>query len=214
MHSNFLYIDSMKQNNYCYKVISFLFTIIWCNILFSQYNLPTFTFPNSIYAMAGPDVTFYGDPVIIGGSPSAADGHGTVTYEWAPADGLNNASIANPSIISESNGVYILTVTDEWGCSASSTLKVTYNVGIENLDNNFLSLYPNPTTSMLNLKFEKTVSNAEVSLYSISGKCVFIKLLNMPGKLQQIDVSIYPRGAYYIKITTPLNSLTQAIFLQ
>lgn len=73
---------------------------------------------------------------MIGGSPSASGGTPPYTYNWQPADFLNNSSASNP-LSSNINGSieYTLTVTDNAGNSASSTVSLflnlinTYNAG-------------------------------------------------------------------------------------
>ncbi|WP_299701271.1 T9SS type A sorting domain-containing protein [uncultured Pontibacter sp.] len=51
---------------------------------------------------------------------------GGTTYTWSPADGLSNASIADPVFTPSSAGTYIFTVTAYNGsCSATATVTIT-----------------------------------------------------------------------------------------
>lgn len=66
-----------------------------------------------------------GTPVTIGGLPSAVGGTGPYTYNWSPAAGLNNATIANPIATVTATITYHLTVTDAKGCVAVDSVKIT-----------------------------------------------------------------------------------------
>jgi len=58
-----------------------------------------------------------------------------------------------------------------------------------------LSIYPNPTTNILNIKTQDKV--VDVSVYDISGKLVNIKASN--GK---VNVNSLPKGNYILKVVT------------
>jgi gliding motility-associated-like protein len=69
-------------------------------------------------AEAGPD-----DTIQIGGSVQLT-GTGGVQYTWAPAAGLSNAAIFNPVASPDSSTVYVLTVTNVYGCQNTDTMEV------------------------------------------------------------------------------------------
>ncbi|GAB4248850.1 MAG: hypothetical protein Kow0079_01210 [Vicingaceae bacterium] len=62
------------------------------------------------------------DSVLLGGSPTASGGTGSLTYNWSPASGLNNPNIANPKAFITANTSYILTVTDDSACVVNDTI--------------------------------------------------------------------------------------------
>ena len=64
-----------------------------------------------------------GSGVKIGGSPTAGGGTGPYTVSWAPATGLNDATLANPT--ANLAGTYTVTVTDANGCTANASVVVT-----------------------------------------------------------------------------------------
>lgn len=66
-----------------------------------------------------------GSTVVIGGSPTANGGTGAYTYQWNPATGLDNASIANPTCSATTATNYIVTVTDANGCSSTAAASIT-----------------------------------------------------------------------------------------
>ena len=77
---------------------------------------------------AGPDTTYCtGDNVVIGIPPVAG-----FTYSWAPATGLSNATVSNPTVTLTNSGTtsiitnYVLTATTS-GCTLKDTVAVTVN---------------------------------------------------------------------------------------
>ncbi|MDW8272862.1 MAG: Ig-like domain-containing protein [Chitinophagales bacterium] len=79
-------------------------------------------------ADAGPDRTLVScpsDSVIIGGTPAATGGAGGYSYQWIPGTGLNNATVANPSVKGLTNSAfYTLLVTDANGCTSTDVVLV------------------------------------------------------------------------------------------
>lgn len=76
---------------------------------------------DTIVASAGPDVILcYGDLVNLAGS-------GGLTYQWEPASGLSDPSVANPVASPEASTLYTLTATDIAGCTDTDEVLVTVN---------------------------------------------------------------------------------------
>ncbi|GAB4477534.1 MAG: hypothetical protein OHK0057_27350 [Thermoflexibacter sp.] len=83
----------------------------------------------ALSADAGPDKEICPDGTTsLGATTAASGGGGTYFYSWTPATGLDDSSIANPSVtLSSGTQVYTLTVTDNLGCSSSDQVTVTVN---------------------------------------------------------------------------------------
>jgi len=62
-----------------------------------------------------------------------------------------------------------------------------------------ISLYPNPTKGLVNLKFNNS-NSPQVLIYDITGKIVFKKQLSIINDSSQIDLSNFEDGVYMIKI--------------
>jgi len=74
-------------------------------------------------ASAGPDTTPCSNTSItLGGSPT---GPAASTFEWSPATGLNDNSVANPTLAVTVDAEYVVTVTDANTCVNTDTLQVT-----------------------------------------------------------------------------------------
>lgn len=74
------------------------------------------------------------------------------------------------------------------------------------------NLYPNPAQSVVNLdlEFENTVENLEVSITGISGKIMDVRQLDRVQNTQvQINVDNYATGVYFAKIRTDEGIATQ-----
>ena len=65
----------------------------------------------------------------LGASPAATGGTGPYTYAWSPSTGLNDATLANPTVTTtEATTTYTLTVTDSLLVTARDTVIVTFTV--------------------------------------------------------------------------------------
>ncbi len=78
---------------------------------------------------AGSDVTIpYGTTTQLNGT--ASGGSGNHTYQWTPADKLDNATILTPTTVGlASTTDFTLTATDQNGCKKSDDMKVTITGG-------------------------------------------------------------------------------------
>ncbi len=87
-------------------------------------------------------------------------------------------------------------------------------VTITRLNENFapnweMKLYPNPTSKYLYLeiKDDKPIQSMHLFLININGKVLLDKMINQ--SLSEIDLSIYPSGIYFIKISEKENKNTE-----
>jgi len=75
-------------------------------------------------------VTVHPDPVAEAGADTTItegesvqlNGSGGVTYAWSPPDYLSDPAIANPVCSAEDTTTYVLTVTNEFGCTDTDTI--------------------------------------------------------------------------------------------
>ncbi|MDQ3071845.1 MAG: gliding motility-associated C-terminal domain-containing protein [Bacteroidota bacterium] len=77
-------------------------------------------------ANAGSDATIcVKDSTKMGGTPAASGGSSVYLYEWTPAAGLSSTSAANPFARPLLTTTYKLKVTDNKGCIAVDSVKIT-----------------------------------------------------------------------------------------
>lgn len=82
--------------------------------------------PTQLIADAGMNVSICeGTSVQIGNVPVASGGTPGYTYLWSPAAGLNSVSDSTPVASPGGTTVYLLLVTDQHGCSDSSSVTIT-----------------------------------------------------------------------------------------
>lgn len=90
-------------------------------------TLIVFANPSPV-ADAGADIyTTAGVPVITGGTPSASAGTPPFTYSWTPGTLLDDSLVSNPVATVDSTQLFILTVTDSLGCTATDSIYVIIN---------------------------------------------------------------------------------------
>lgn len=68
-----------------------------------------------------------GEPVTLGGNPTADLGFAPYTYTWSPTTGLNDPASANPITRLDETTTYTLTVEDDSGCVISKTVTIFVN---------------------------------------------------------------------------------------
>ena len=81
---------------------------------------------NKTVSPGSPSVGIGGDPAASGGTPGVDP---TYTYLWSPPDGLDDATLANPTASPTSTTTYTLTVTDSLDVVQTDTVDVTVLVG-------------------------------------------------------------------------------------
>jgi hypothetical protein len=97
---------------------------------------------------------------------------------------------------SKGEGFPILTVTEQLGQITSTIFNDDMTVSIEdgtNKENN--NIYPNPVQNILNLELNNF--NYSVTIIDLSGRIVLQPNMLSP---TQIDVSLLPKGVYFIKL--------------
>lgn len=148
------------------------------------------------------------------GSIDVSIGGGTAPYqfEWM----LNNEIIAVEEDIQDlAAGDYTLLVTDQNDCTESINIIVDQISGINDLWRKNLLIYPNPTNGVINIQFTDEVSEkVSIDLFDQMGKNLFSQnhLLN-PNNVFKIDLRLFPRGTYTLRITGQKGSINKRIVL-
>ncbi len=105
--------------------------------------------------------------------------------------------------------------TDENGCSSVLTLNFVTEIcgGIEELKNE-ISVYPNPTSGIVNIDLgEAHVSISQIQIFDVQGKLVDLPLTRR-GSLLNLDLSGYPNGVYTLSFSTEQDVVSKKIVLQ
>ena len=132
------------------------------------------------------------------------------TYEW-------NTGETTISILPDSSGTYWCYVTDANGCQDSSNQYVYTSTSVTELNSNKMIVYPNPTEGIFNIEFNNSDSRfTSLSIVNILGDEVYKEELdNISVKYSnQLDLSEYSNGIYFVKFSSIEKVITKKLILQ
>ncbi|MNX86056.1 hypothetical protein D3C86_1179200 [compost metagenome] len=125
-------------------------------------------------------------------SVAPTGGTGSYTYLWNNGTTTASATGLVP-------GTYTVTITDANGCEATESVTVSFSLGINELSQFGVSVYPNPMTDFI--RIESTKNTIErVELIDNSGRLVMETVLD--NKVGQLETSKLAKGNYQLVIRT------------
>ena len=135
----------------------------------------------------------------------ATGGTPPYTYSWSNGGG------SDATATGLSSGNYTVTVTDNNGCEAQSTVNVGNNVGINDLElAEAVSLYPNPTEGILFVDLPAEFDIIDVTVTDMVGR--EISKLNVSGNSRvSIDFSAFAEGIYHMNFYTATSKATKKV---
>ena len=101
-----------------------------------------------------------------------------------------------------SGGLYSVTVTDTIGCTGSDSIVITI-LGLNEIAQGDLKLYPNPSTGAVTCVFDFTsIEKTELLLTNTLGQVIFRREMAQVdfGKQEEFDFSFVPSGTYFFFI--------------
>jgi hypothetical protein len=119
------------------------------------------------------------------------------TYQWIYCSDLT--PVPNQSFIQfapQANGTYAVVITDNCGSDTSDCITIS-TIGIDEL-NNYFSVYPNPTSSELNVSIDILRVNTYFEIYDLNNR--LIKSGNVLDVEKKIDVNSLSNGVYILKL--------------
>ena len=111
------------------------------------------------------------------------------TYMWS-----TNATTADLSDIGV--GVYLITITDNNGCSLATTFQINSTAGLETQALSAWKLYPNPAHEWVSLDFTGTAVES-FEIIDLMGKTVWKQ--NVATEKVQIELTDFTAGTYFVK---------------
>lgn len=133
-------------------------------------------------------------------------------YQWINCNtGVPVAGASSASFAPAANGSYAVIVT-QYGCrDTSSCYTISNIVGISKIQEGpGITLFPNPTASVLFIINEKQVPLKMICVTDVLGIERLRRNLNSD-KMQEADLRMLPDGIYFITIQTPEITFTQKI---
>jgi alpha-tubulin suppressor-like RCC1 family protein len=135
------------------------------------------------------------------------------TYRWLDCNN-GNAPISgetNQTFTATANGNYAVEVTLN-GCVDTSACESIAGVGVKEVANNTVSIYPNPNNGMVNINLGSNNTSVNYSITSIEGKVVETGRTSTNNII--VDLSKERNGVYFIRINTESTSTVYKLIKQ
>jgi hypothetical protein len=131
-----------------------------------------------------------------------ANSHGFIAYKIKP---LSNVVVGN--VIHNTANIYF----DYNPAITTNTAATQFveNLSVAQIDVNSFKIYPNPTTSLLNMTGNAMID--QVDLIDINGRLLKDFRFNSPTSFAQIDLTGLTHGIYFLKIKSNLGTVTKKI---
>jgi hypothetical protein len=118
-------------------------------------------------------------------------------------DGITT-NIFYPAAAGEGSSIVTYTYVDVNNCSASALTTISVNncLGIDEKEQSYFSLFPNPNNGQFRVESSGTPMD-HIIIYDAQGKMVFNE--SYPGIFtQEFDLNAYSNGVYYIEISSDM----------
>jgi len=125
---------------------------------------------------------------------------GTAQYQWINC-GTGNSVIAgatSQSFIAPANGSYAVIVTKS-GCTDTSACVTISNLGIDDLNFEDVSVYPNPSNGKITVSFNKEVNLKSFVIRDVTGRMVREEKPQTTSGIT-FDISTEAQGIYFLNI--------------
>lgn len=128
-------------------------------------------------------------------------------WEWTFEGGRPETSTnQNPQVSYLDEGSYYVnlkTYSEDSICSdfkrVNNYMTITSDLEVNEIDNDFISIYPNPTSNMLNINLPET-GTFDIEIIGEDGKVMFVR--HSVSEVSGIDVSSLAPGHYTITVTS------------
>jgi hypothetical protein len=133
--------------------------------------------------------------VSVGLSGDTLKGYNSQSYQWL----LNGAPIPGATsqlYVARTPGQYELEVTDSNGCLEVSTPVVIS--GINDLDEKYISVYPNPSNGNWQLSVSNEFINSAIEVYNPTGQLVFKYFITH--QISDIGIPNLANGVYELRV--------------
>ena len=139
-----------------------------------------------------PEVYITGDLRVVPGSDATlnANSNQNVNYTWSNGQTTESITITN---VQGNVDVWLKGKNPSTNCENTAHVTVMANVAIEDVNDDMLNVYPNPTSAQININ--STVAIKNVSIYSLTGQ----QVLNA-GNANTIDLGNLNNGTYVVRI--------------
>ncbi len=143
---------------------------------------------------------------------------GGTSYQWSPANSLDNSSTSTVVASPENTTTYMVSVTNDVNCTSEETIVVTVD-NCTNLDafNTFIqqvNVFPNPSISgQFSLNITLPYNNINISILNALGQEVISAQYNTYLELITFDETL-SQGIYFIQLEIDHHKLTQKLVVK
>ena len=132
------------------------------------------------------------------------------TFYWSTGE-------TTQTITPQTNGNYWLLVTDSDSCISDTVFYNFLSSNIYDIQINSFNIYPNPTRDIFNVSFvSEEVQNLSISIINVVGEVVYTADLDQfVGQFtKEVSLATYPKGIYFLEITTDKGVINKKLILQ
>ncbi|MGV6861769.1 MAG: Ig-like domain-containing protein [Putridiphycobacter sp.] len=132
------------------------------------------------------------------------------TITWSVTNGTGSATIdANGILTAQTNGIVTVVATANDGSSITGSANITISnqiaVGVNEISEQNLMIYPNPTQSSFTIKTPEVIQN--IFIVDVVGKSYSIPV----NSEKVVDLTNFKTGVYFVVIETPNGNITKRI---
>lgn len=167
---------------------------------------------NGCFSKAVQITTIYSSPEInLGNDTSLCTGStiqlqvaaGFDSYLWSNGDTENSTIISSGGI---PNTKTVRLIATQNGCVAIDEIEIEFIacVGIEDLQEKGIYIYPNPTTGQFNIRFNTEEKDIRIEVINLQGQVIFSEKLtdcNQTECVKAINLSNYDKGIYIVRFS-------------
>ncbi len=127
---------------------------------------------------------------------TATGGAGDFTYYWSNGETTATIDSLYPQ-------AYTVFVTDANGCQVTNEMDLIVTNTKEIAESQeFISIFPNPTTGLfqVHLPIVFSTKNAQLNIYTTQGQLLQQKNIDLSNPVQNIDLTDFYKGLYYISV--------------
>jgi len=139
------------------------------------------------------------------------------TFTLSPGASAKIGAVDQESGVTENNFTdpVIYTVTAEDGTTTKDwTVTVSVYVGIEDVENSALAIYPNPNNGRFTLDFSDIYGKVNYQIYDTKGSIIISDDFVANGSaIKEVSLNIAP-GVYYVKLITETQSLIEKLVVE
>ncbi len=144
-------------------------------------------------------------------SITVSSGTAPYMYEWI-SNGVLVSTDEDPTGLPAGN--YEVVVTDANGCVTTFTVDVSTGIQDPELVSQ-VQVYPNPTTDNIFVNMDLPIQSGNtIQVYSISGKLLLEKTLNVGQQQLELNLSDFSNGVYLLQLTVNEGVVTKRITVQ